>query len=73
MKQYLQFQRLITFANNGDNLETFVRQFTVRVQEARDEGLDLPESLVAFILINGSKLSGIPLQSVFTGAEQAAR
>ena len=73
LKQFRQFQRLISAENFGDNLEAYMRNFTIRAEEAREEGLDLPESLNVFMMLHGSKLAGLQLQSVFTGAEQAAR
>ena len=50
LRQFREFQKLISVENTGDNLEAYLHHFTIRVEQAREENLVLPESLQVFML-----------------------
>ena len=72
IKEFNEFQRLISISNTGDNLEAYIRQYTIRAEAAREQGLTLPDRLSIFMLLNGSGLGQSQLQQVLTTAEQMA-
>ena len=50
-RQLKAFLELMRHANTGGNLEAFVRQWTVKVASLRQEGLTLPDTLRAFMML----------------------
>ena len=72
MKQFRKFQSLIALENTGDNLESYLRLFTIRTQDAAEESLVLPEILQVYLLLHGSKLHAGQIQQVMATTEQMA-
>ena len=72
LRQFRKFQSLVSIENNTDNLEAYLRQFTIRVQDSAEENLVLPEILQVYMLLNGSKLHPGQLQQVLATTEQMA-
>ena len=72
LKQFQEFQKLTSVVNSGDNLEQYIRHFDIRREEAREQGLTLPENISVFQLLQNSKLSPGQVSQVLTNAEAIA-
>ena len=72
LKQFQEFQKLTSVVNLGDNLEQYIRQFDIRREEAREQGLTLPENISVFQLLQNSRLSPGQVSQVLTNAEAIA-
>ena len=72
LKQYTEFEKLTSVTNSTDNLEQYIRQYDIRREEAREQGLTLPENISVLQMLKNSRLSAGQVQQILTNAEAIA-
>ena len=72
LKQYLEFEKLTSVTNSTDNLEQYIRHYDIRREEAREQGLTLPENISVMQMLKNSRLSAGQIQQILTNAEAIA-
>ena len=72
VRMFLKFKELNQVTNTGGNTEVFLRKFALAASEMADEGLEFPDQLNAFLVLDKANLAEEQVIQVLTSAEQMA-
>ena len=70
IRKFIEYQKLTSIKNEGDNLDKFIRKFTLRLTEAATFGLEMPQDLQAYMLPASSGLPSEKIQQALISADQ---
>ena len=71
IRQFAKFRELLACSNQADgNLEAFLRVWQVRSSAAEEEGLELPDTIKAFLILEGANLNAGQLTQVLSTVQQ---